>query len=72
MNILSDIPRQEVYDVMLKNYPDVMDINHVCEILNISTKTGYRLLRNGELKSIKIGRAYRVPKAYLLSYLYKN
>lgn len=49
--------------------PDVMDITEMCRVLDISTKTGYRLLKNGDISSLKIGRAYRIPKAHLLAYL---
>lgn len=54
---------------MLRSYPDVLDIHQIAEILGVSTKTGYRLLRAGDINFLKIGRSYRVPKAYLLSYL---
>ena len=46
-----------------------MDITEMCRVLDISTKTGYRLLKNGDISSLKIGRAYRIPKAHLLAYL---
>ncbi len=59
----------EAYTVMLKNYPDIMDINELCEILCISTKTGYKLLQNGDISCLKVGRTYRIPKVHLLSYL---
>ena len=41
----------------------------MCEILSISTKTGYRILREGKILSLKVGRAYRIPKAHLFTYL---
>ena len=53
----------------LKHCPDVLTIDEMCGILKISTKTGYRLLREGRIGHLKIGRAYRVPKAYLEQYL---
>ena len=53
----------------LRHCPDVMDITEMCRVLDISTKTGYRLLKNGDILSLKIGRAYRIPKAHLLAYL---
>ena len=31
----------------LRHCPDVMDITEMCRVLDISTKTGYRLLKNG-------------------------
>ena len=54
---------------MLKEYPDIMDVNQVSSALGVSTKTCYGLLRAGKIKCLKIGRAYRIPKAHLLSYL---
>ena len=39
------------YKTILKNYPDVMNIEQMCEVLGISTKTGYRLLKEGQIES---------------------
>ena len=61
--------QREAYKLMLKEYPDVMDISQMCQILNISTKTGYRLIREGKICCIKVGRAYRIPKAHIFTYL---
>ena len=54
---------------ILENQPDVMDINQMSSVLGISTKTGYAMLRNGEIAFLKIGRTYRIPKLKLLDYL---
>ncbi len=61
--------QRDAYRLMLRDYPDVLNIEQVCEVLKVSTKTGYNLLRKGTLQSLKVGRAYRIPKAYLLEYL---
>ena len=50
-------------------YPDVMSIEQMCEILSVSTKTGYKLLKDGKICCLKVGRAYRIPKAHLFTYL---
>lgn len=52
-----------------RSYPDVMSIEQMCEILSISTKTGYRILREGKICCLKVGRAYRIPKAHLFTFL---
>lgn len=57
------------YKAKFKDYPDVMDVVQMCEVLNISTKTGYRLLMENQVEHLKIGRAYRIPKAHIISYL---
>ena len=65
----SNLTQREAYRVMLKDYPDVMNAEQVCEVLGIGMKTCYRILKEGKLMSIRVGRAYRIPKAHLLSYL---
>ena len=53
----------------LQAHADVMSIEQMCEILSISTKTGYRILREGKICCLKVGRAYRIPKAHLFTFL---
>ncbi len=65
MNISDKI----LFTSTLKEYPDVMNIDEMCQALGISTKTGYRLLREGRIEHLKVGRTYRIPKIHLLSYL---
>ena len=60
---------KDAYTLMLKSYPDVLDIHQISEVLGVSTKTSYRLLHEGAINFLKIGRSYRVPKANLLTYL---
>lgn len=50
-------------------YPDVLNIDQMCEILSVSTKTGYKIIKEGGICCLKVGRAYRIPKAHLFSYL---
>ena len=63
------LSQEKACRIMLKRYPDVLNINQVCEILNISTKTGYALIQNNKIESLKVGRSYRIPKPFLLTYL---
>ena len=69
MNTATNISQQEAYKLMLKDYPDILTIQQMCDILGISTKTGYRLLREKKICSLKVGRAYRIPKMHLFTYL---
>jgi len=54
---------------MLENLPDVMDVQQMSDFLGISTKTGYKLLNEGTIKHLKIGRFLKVPKKHLVTYL---
>ena len=66
---MSNISQKEAYKIMLKDYPDVMNVAQVCEVLGIGAKSCYRLLREEQIASLRIGKIYRIPKAHLLSYL---
>ena len=63
------ISQRDAYKIMLKEYPDILSVDQVSEVLGVSTKTCYKILRNGDICCLKVGRTYRVPKAHLFSYL---
>lgn len=54
----------------LVNYDEVLTPKEVQKMLKIGRATTYNYLRDGTIKSIKIGNKYRIPKRYLLDYLY--
>ena len=64
-----ELSTQEIYRVVFKEYPDVLDVKQVSVLLGVSTKTVYRLLREGTLASLKIGREFRVPKVNVMKYV---
>ena len=57
---------------ILKDYPDGLTAQDLMEILKVSKTTLYRILDRGEIKSLKVGREHRVPKLYLIQYLYPD
>lgn len=58
---------------MLKKYPDVLNINQMCDALGgLSTKTGYKLLKENKIENMKIGREYRITKINVVDYLMKS
>lgn len=65
----STISQRDAYRLMLREYPDVMNIEQMSELLGVSTKTGYKLLQDGKIACLKVGRSYRIPKAHILTYL---
>lgn len=40
-------------------------VDEVSEILGLSNQTIRKLIRNGQLYAIKLGRVYRIPKSSL-------
>ncbi|MDR0813190.1 MAG: helix-turn-helix domain-containing protein [Oscillospiraceae bacterium] len=60
----------EAYRLLFCEYPDVVNVKQMCEMLGgISEKTGYRLLHGGEIKFFTIGRSVRIPKIHIIDYL---
>ena len=51
------------------NNPDVLTVEDLSKMLGISTKTTYKLLKEKKIKSITIGRTYKIPKISVLEYL---
>ena len=64
-----NINAYEIYKAVFKDYPDVLNVKQVSELLGVSTKTVYRLLNSGALDSLKIGREFRVPKVNVMKYV---
>ena len=63
------LSQKDAYRLILKEYPDVMNVDQVCEVLDVSKKVGYRMLQRGDIQCMKVGRSYRIPKAHLFTYL---
>lgn len=49
-----------MYDEFLEK--ELLTVDEVAEILYLGKNTVYMLLQSGELKGIKFGRVWRVPK----------
>jgi len=64
-----DIDTKDIYRVVFKEYPDVLDAKQVSALLGVSTKTVYRLLHEGSLASLKVGREFRIPKVNVMKYV---
>jgi excisionase family DNA binding protein len=63
------ISNHEVYRTVFRDYPDVLDVKQMSQLLGVSTKTVYRLLRSGTVDSLRIGREFRVPKVNVMKYV---
>ena len=64
-----EVTTQDVFQATFKGYPDVLDVSQVSEILGVSAKTVYRLLRQNAIASLRVGREFRIPKIHLMQYV---
>ena len=55
---------------LFAEYPDVVDVEQLRKMLGgIRRKLAYRLLASGELRSVRIGRSYKITKCCVIEYL---
>lgn len=52
--------------------PLTLKVEDLMPILGIGRNTAYELVRSGQIKSIRVGRNIRIPKAEILSFLNRN
>ena len=55
----------EYYD----NLPDVLTVSELAKYLQIGRNQAYALIQSGAIRSIRIGRAIRIPKSAVIDYL---
>ena len=57
-------------NVMFANYPDVVCVDQLCTMLGgIGKKTAYTLLKTGEIRCLRIGKSFKIPKVCVIEYL---
>jgi len=54
---------------MFKDYPDVVSVKIMCEMINVGRNTAYSLLKENKIESIRIGRVHKIPKVNIIKYL---
>lgn len=51
---------------------DVITVKEMMDILAIGKNTAYKLLKDGAIKSFRIGKTYKVLRKSLQSYIYSH
>ena len=59
-------------DITYEGSPVVLRVKDLMVSLSISHNTAYELVRSGQIRSIRIGRSYRIPRAAITEYLSKK
>lgn len=57
---------------IFKDYPDVVSVEQLMEMLQIGQVLAYKLVKSGAIKSRKVGREYKIPKVNIVAYLNKE
>ena len=69
---MSNTNKDLIYKSMFKDYPDVVTVDQLREMLGVGIKKAYELVRSGELKSVPCSKALRVPKLVVIDYILRN
>ena len=56
---------------MFEEYPDVVTVGELANMLQVGKNKAYELVNNGKIKSIKIGRTHKIPKINIIKYIEK-
>ena len=60
------------YMQMLPEYGDILLPEDLQKILHAGRNTIYKYLAEGKIRSLMIGGKYKIPKLYLLEFLYPD
>ena len=60
------------YTNMLVGYNDILTPRDVKEFLKIGRNAVYDYLKDGTIRSMMIAGKYRIPKLYLLEFMYPD
>lgn len=69
---MNSITFLQAYEMMFKDYPDVVGVKEISDMLVICTKKVYALIRSGQIKAIPCGKVYKVAKISVIEYLISN
>ena len=54
---------------LFTNYPDILSVQQLMELLQIGKVLAYRLIEEKKVKAIKIGREYKVLKNSIIEFI---
>ena len=60
---------QDIYKIVFKGYPEVLNVKQVSKALGITEKTVYKLIKDGTFACMKVGREFRIPKVVIMKYV---
>lgn len=64
-----NVSTKDAYSQMFAKNPDVVSVTQLGQMLHISERLAYRLIRDNQIACLKIGRTYKIPKINVIKYL---
>ena len=60
---------KELYQMMFPDYPDIVTVKQLRDMLGVSRALAYKLIADGEIQAVKIGTSLKIPKVSVINYV---
>ena len=60
---------KELYQMMFPEYPDIVTVRQLREMLGMWGQLAYDLIADGEVQAIKIGNSFKIPKVSVINFV---
>ena len=57
---------------MFEMFPDILTVDQLCEAFQIGKNAAYDLLNSSQIKAIKMGNIWKIPKTNLIDYVIRE
>lgn len=54
---------------MFEDYPDIVSVDELCDMLRCGRNAAYRFLENGQINAIRNGKKYIIPKQAVCNFI---
>ena len=54
--------KKSKFAALFQEYPDVVSVPQLCKMLGVCKGNAYQLLHSGQIKYLRVGQVYRIPK----------
>lgn len=56
-------------DNMFAEYPDIVTVDHLMQMLHIGKSSAYALLKSNQIQHVRVGRKYIIPKGAVIGFI---
>lgn len=60
---------KELYQMMFPDYPDIVTVKQLRDMLGVSRAIAYKLISDGEIQAVKIGTSLKIQKVSVINYV---
>lgn len=61
-----------IYNIMFKEYPDIVTVAQLQKMLHISRQLSYELINSGQIRAFKVGNSFRIPKINVIDFVMQS